>query len=623
MCGIAGIVDLKNGVDTELCKRMQEALQHRGPDDAGLWTNGRDIALAHRRLAILDLSAAGHQPMSDSQERVFVTFNGEIYNFKAIRADLERLGWVFRSSSDTEVLLNAYLQWGDDCLDRLRGMFAFALYDLRTQRLLLVRDRAGEKPLYYQARPGRLVFASELKALLCDSSIARHIDVQALNHYLTLGYVPGEMCIVKGIKKLPPAHALEFDLRRSTFRVWRYWSTTPIASPLEMGVDDAERRLESLLEDATRLQLVSDVPVGILLSGGVDSSLVTAMAARASNRRIQTFTVTFPGVGRYDEASYASQVAQYFGTDHHELAAEELSPAVLNDLARIYDEPLADSSLIPTLLLSRLMRQHVTVGIGGDGGDELFGGYSIYRRALSSEKRLLRAPALVRQYLAAVAKRFPVGLRGRNFLLRHRQDLLHFFLHPATLFDPYLRSRLLSREILDCLGDDLMQPESYRMKRWLAQVDPVAQMTFLDFQTYLPDDILTKVDRASMSVGFEVRAPWLDPPVIEFAFRDVRSDLKVRDGTCKYLTKRLARRLLPPSLNVDRKQGFSIPLDVWLRDRNSGWDEAIESLLSPELGHYVDVSVVQRMLRYQRLGCSNASRLFTVAMFSLWLREWA
>lgn len=398
MCGIVGIVSAKPIEGCSWLHQAREALVHRGPDDAGEWwaPDGR-VGLAHRRLSILDLSPAGHQPMADESGELHIVFNGEIYNHRELRAELEGKGHRFRSRTDTEVILYAYREWGSECLPRLNGMFAFGLYDMRSGSLILARDRAGEKPLFYHLADGTLRFGSELKALLADPALPRSIDPEALDCYLATGYVPGERCILRGYRKLPPAYALLFDVRRGSARMWRYWQL-PDLLPDAQTTDEAAalEELEHLLEDAVRRQLVADVPVGVLLSGGVDSSLVTAMAVR-SDARVKTFTIRFPGHGKLDETEHARLIARHFGTEHTELAAEPTTANLIPKLARQFDEPMVDSSMIPTFMVAQLVRQHCTVALGGDGGDELFGGYQHYSRLLWMQKHLGWLPPRLKQ----------------------------------------------------------------------------------------------------------------------------------------------------------------------------------------------------------------------------------
>ncbi|MGA7992929.1 MAG: asparagine synthase (glutamine-hydrolyzing), partial [Thermoanaerobaculia bacterium] len=380
MCGIAGLLLTEPPRDREVLTAMRDAMRHRGPDDAGTWwsEDGR-VGLAQRRLAIIDLSPGGHQPMQDASGSLCITFNGEIYNYLDLRAELESLGHAFRTASDTEVVLEAWREWGEGMLARLNGMFAFALWDRHARRLVLARDRAGEKPLFYWQGPEGLAFASELKGLMAFPGFPRELDLDSLPSYLAFGYVPFGRCLLRGVRKVEPAHAIAFEPGREP-RTWAWWVLPEPSSGPPPDPEELDAELETLLEDSVRRQLVADVPVGILLSGGIDSSLVTAMAARSSSRPVKTFTIAFPGHHVHDESAFARVVARHFGTDHTELAAEEATVELLPELARQYDEPMADSSMVPTFLVCRLVRRHATVALGGDGGDELFGGYDLHGR---------------------------------------------------------------------------------------------------------------------------------------------------------------------------------------------------------------------------------------------------
>jgi asparagine synthase (glutamine-hydrolysing) len=616
MCGIAGTAAPVAIAQRDWLATGIAEMAHRGPDDSGIWwsDDGR-VGLAHRRLAIVDLSPAGHQPMLDEARGLAITYNGEIYNFRELRAELEQKGYGFRSSSDTEVLLAAYDAWGTDCLARINGMFAFALHDARRGSLFLARDRAGEKPLFYHQQQGQLRFASELKALLADPSLPRSVEPVALDCYLGLGHVPGDRCILAGYCKLPPAHAMSFDLASGEARIWRYWQLPDFTGDTS-AADEATLadELEALLGDAIGRQLVADVPVGILLSGGVDSSLITALAVRG-NARVKTFTVSFPGHGALDEAAHARLIAEHFGTDHTELVAEPVGADLLPTLAHQFDEPLTDSSLIPTYLVSRLVRQHCTVALGGDGGDELFGGYGNYSRLLRMQARSGRVPRPLRQLVAASAERtMPVGVKGRGWLQGLDADLGSSLPLARHYFDRTTRQRLLAGQAgWQPVGEDLQQQRIPR------ETDIVQRATRMDFSDYLPEDILVKVDRASMLNSVEMRAPMLDHRVIEFAFGRVPSSLKATTSDKKILLKRLAQRLLPPAFDRQRKQGFSIPMGEWLQ---SGPFRALfhDVLLSGD-GSF-DRRTVQGLLGGQDRGRSNGERLFGLVMFELWRRDY-
>ena len=619
MCGIIGIAAQSPVADRSWLSRGREALHHRGPDDAGEWWSADAcVGVGHRRLAIIDLSPAGHQPMQDAETGLCIVFNGEIYNFPELRRELIAKGHTFRTHSDTEVILAAYHEWGTDCLSRLNGMFAFAIYDSRRRQLFLARDRAGEKPLFYAPGHGMLRFASELKGLMADPALARRIDREALDCYLAMGFVPGERSMLQGVKKLPPAHALVFNLNDGQTRIWRYWELPePSASAARGEADEAGllNELESLLEDAVRRQLVADVPVGVLLSGGVDSSLVTAMAVRATPR-VKTFTVRFPGFGSYDETEHARLIARHFGTEHVELVAAESTVNLLPVLARQFDEPMVDSSMIPTYLVSRLVRDHCTVALGGEGGDELFAGYAQYNRLLWLQRNLGWIPQNLRLAAAIAAEALlPIGFKGRNWLQALGVDLQTGLPLIASLFDRDMRQQLMAGQ-----GNWEPAAERVREQRVPKATDLLQRATRMDFANYLAEDILVKVDRASMLNSLEVRAPLLDFRLIEFAFAKVPSRLKATASSRKVLLKKLAARILPREFDQQRKQGFSIPLASWLQ--SGPWKALFRETLLGSDDALFDRKTVTKLLAGQMKGRVNSERLFALVLFELWRREY-
>jgi asparagine synthase (glutamine-hydrolysing) len=598
---------------------MRDTLLHRGPDDQGVWRSpDASVGLGHRRLSIIDLSAAGRQPMTDGAEDLQIVFNGEIYNYRELRDDLRARGHRFGTGTDTEVILEAYRQWGPGCLTRLNGMFAFALYDRRSQQLLLARDPAGEKPLFYSVRDGRLAFASEIKALFADPDCPRVINLEALDHYLAFGYVPGSMCLAEGLHKLPQGHALSFDLASGAVKVGAYWSL-PAAVTEDPGVTDEELvdEFERLLADSVRLRMIADVPVGVMLSGGIDSSLVAAMAARASTRPIKTFTISFPGHGAFDEAPYARLVAEHLGTEHVELVGEAATVDLLPALARQYDEPIADSSMLPSYLVSRLIRREATVALGGDGGDELFGGYPHHSWVQQQARMGAWIPLPARRAARSAARRLPVGTKGRNYLLGLTSERPLNIVQFNVIFDADAR-----RQLLRPLGIGRMPhctPEDYKAGLCSAGDTALRQSTGLDFRTYMVDDILVKVDRASMLCSLEVRAPFLDPRLIDFAFRRVPDRLRATGSERKVISRRLAARLLPSTLDLKRKQGFSLPLQQWFK---GDWGRYIESVLLDGPGDLFDQQTVRQLFAGQRSGFSNTHRLFALAMVELWRKAY-
>ncbi len=620
MCGIAGIASRVPIPNPGIADTMRDTMNHRGPDDFGSWSSpDQRVALVHRRLAVIDLSPGASQPMADPTGRLRITYNGEIYNFKELRRDLEDRGYRFQTKSDTEVVLSAYREWGTGCLSRLNGMFAFALYDSESRRLFLARDRAGEKPLFYHHAGGKLTFASELKALMVDPDFPRTIDPSSLHQYLAYGFVPGNKCIVQGVRKLAAAQAMTYDPEKDELCTWSYWMLPNLLSGGPPDHGELIEELERLLLDSVRLRLVADVPVGILLSGGLDSSLVTAMAARASYGPVKTFTVTFPGFGGYDEGPHARLVAKAFGTEHTELTAEPASMDLLPALARQYDEPIGDHSIIPTYLVSRLIRDHATVALGGDGGDELFGGYPHYNliQKLESIRRCL--PAMVRGMAARTAVALlPVGTRGRNHLAALGGDMSRSISHINLYFDERMRDRLLSSGNRRVLPGEFT-PERYKEVLCNPKDTAFQNAARVDFRTTLVDDYLVKLDRSSMLASLEIRAPFLDHRLVEFAFGRLPDVLRATSSERKILLRQLAAKLLPGELDLERKQGFELPLASWFRGE---WGRYIESVLCREDDRIFDRKVVRELLEHQRMGFVNAKRLFLLSMFELWRREY-
>jgi asparagine synthase (glutamine-hydrolysing) len=606
------------GVQRERLRAMRDTMVHRGPDDAGeYWTADATLGLAHRRLAIIDLSEAGHQPMADGRGELWIVFNGEIYNYKSLREELEQLGHRFRSTSDTEVILEAYRAWGERCLSRLNGMFAFALFDSRTRQLLLARDRAGEKPLFYRHADGQLLFASELKALMANPEVPREVDRDALTEYLTYGYVWGDRCMLRGIRKLPPAHAMTYRLGSGEARVWRYWQL-PQAVASAGRAEELADELEQLLADSVRRQLVADVPVSILLSGGLDSSLITALAARCSTKPVRTFNVSFPGHSEFDEAPQARLVAGHFGTEHVELTAEPGTVDLLPQLARQYDEPLGDPSMVPTYLVSRLISQRAKVALGGDGGDELFGGYLHYSWIPVQQRVRRVVPGAIRALGAtAAAHLLPVGFPARNQMLGLRRDMSHHIAQVRVYFDAVSRRRLLAPAWRSGTAEEIT-PEERKASLCDPAQTPLQRAVRNDFSTYMVDDVLVKVDRASMLASLEVRAPMLDYRVIEFAIGRVPDELKASRHARKVLLRHLARRLLPRGYDVSRKRGFSVP-DQWF---SGAWGGFMQEVLVQADARLFDQRFIQQLVKAQQRGRRHSERLFALTMFELWRRAY-
>jgi asparagine synthase (glutamine-hydrolysing) len=572
MCGIAGIIQGEH-LNPSVLRAMTEAIAHRGPDDVGLqiWSE-HGVGLGHRRLSIIDLSPAGHNPMSNEDGTVWIVFNGEIYNFWDLRQELERAGHIFRSNTDTEVILHAYEEWGDAHMHRLRGMFAYALYDRRQTtetrktkgnfRLLLVRDRLGIKPLFYSWHNKTFLFASEIKAILAYPGLDCTVDRSALFDYLTYLYVPAPKTAYLHIRKLLPGHYLVFTEER--IAVQQYWDV-PLHQPSPVSTLDAAVELvRHTLEDAVRLHMISDVPVGVFLSGGLDSSTVTALMTRVTTKPPQTFSIGFD-VTEHSETQYAGLVADYYQTRHNEtIVAGDSVESMLPHMVRMYDEPYADNSATPTYRVASLAREEVKVVLSGDGGDEVFAGYNWYSTWLA-RRYIDRIPLPLRRHvLSAVAWRWPRKWRGRSLLSDLAASSLERYARPIELFTPAEKRQLLTPE----WAKEFAEYDDYWYFRhyWHEALDPVTRIQYLDLKTYLPDDILTKVDRASMAVSLEVRPPLLDHVLVEQLF-SLPATWRMLHGQKKYLLKRAVQDLLPDAIVNRAKKGFSTPLTPWMYAR--------------------------------------------------------
>ncbi len=559
MCGIAGMVVApgRSEPDPALGEAMNAVIRHRGPDDGGLHADARAL-LGMRRLAIIDVEG-GHQPIYDADRRVCLVFNGEIYNFRELRTELEAAGHRFRTRGDAEAILAAYLHYGEACFERLDGMFAIAIWDRRTDSLLLARDRFGEKPLYYSLDPERLLFGSELKSLLQAPDCPRRIDPEAVRAYLCYGYVPCPTTIFEGIEKLPPGHWLRYrDGRAELHRYWR----PDLGEKLDLDEDAAEERLATLLERAVASRLVSDVPFGAFLSGGLDSSTVVALMSRHLSRPVRTFTIGFEEAG-FSELDDARLVAEHLGTEHHELVVRPDAVDLLERLVWHFDEPFADSSAVPTFLVSRLAHRHVKMVLTGDGGDELFAGYDRYLRLLALERlgplRPLAARALV---LVGAVLPEPRGGRLRRIGARLRRPFAERYLAGVALTEP---------ELAGALSPLAGGKQHYRLPlldlpdAWLGAGDSTLDRAVaIDLQSYLPDDILVKLDRMAMANSLEGRSPFLEPELARFAL-SLPEAMRVRNGRGKHLLRRVAHRWLPAAALAKPKQGFAIPMATWFR----------------------------------------------------------
>jgi asparagine synthase (glutamine-hydrolysing) len=592
---------------------MCDVIVHRGPDEAGyLGRPEYGLGLGMRRLSIIDLEG-GTQPIGNEDGSLQVVFNGEIYNFRELRADLQRRGHRFATYTDTEVLVHLYEERGDELVDELRGMFAFALWDGRRERLLIARDRLGKKPLYYWPDGrGGVAFGSELKSLAALHDLPREIEPAAIADYLALGYIPDPGCVYKGVNKLLPGHRLTWTPAQGV-KTEQYWSPLD-AAPVTMPVQDAVIEIRRLLSEAVRYRLVADVPLGAFLSGGLDSSAVVAEMSRQMDRPVRTFSIGFEE-DAFNEAPAAAAVAKALGTDHTELMVRPDVETLFEDVALGFDEPFADSSAIPTLLVSRLAAGHVKVVLSGDGGDELFGGYTRYQDLLA---RPVVLPAPIRRLLRRGVERLPDGTHGRNRLLEYTRDRQGRY---AGMVAHALAVRQggVAREHLERVG----RPLDTVLDRWYGMVengDEVSRAMMVDVLSYLPGDILTKVDRMSMAASIEARVPLLDHSMVEFAV-GLPSALKLRGGTSKWIFREAVRGLVPELVFDKRKQGFGVPLEPWLRGPlRHHVDRLLRS--GTALHEWVELAAVTRVVaEHLSARRDHSPLLWKLIVLQLWLEH--
>lgn len=639
MCGIAGWINLENnhsqnGGETVL-HAMCERMKHRGPDSEGLWLDEK-VALGMRRLSIIDLHT-GEQPVYSEDRQIVVVMNGELYNFREIRSDLEKRGHKFETNTDTEILPHLYEEYGEAMLDYINGMFAFALWDKRRQKLFIARDKFGEKPLYYGVFDRKLIFASEPKVLLENPSVKAEINLDSLRQFLSFDYVPAPNSIYKGISKLPAAHFLSVE--KGEIKTRRYWNLTwekgenPRVSNSAneangnanvRAFDESANELRELLADAVKMRLVSDVPLGILLSGGVDSSTVAAFAAQFSSEKVKTFSIGFEE-DSFDESKYARQVASHLNTEHYEekLSVEKAAD-LISEIGTWLDEPMSDGSLIPTFLLSRFVRKHVTVALGGDGGDEIFAGYPMYY-AHKVASFYGKIPRVLRSGLIEpLVKNLPVSSKNLSFDYKAKRFVTASKYDAVTRHHSWFGSfsideqqKLLSKDVLENTSNDI-----YKGAKDLLEIcdakNEIEKMQFLDINFYMAEDILTKVDRASMAVSLEVRAPFLDPRIAQFA-ASLPLEYKLKGSKGKYILKKAMEPLLPKNILHRPKKGFGIPIAEWLKHRlNSLMHEMLAPKRLKEQGLF-DAEFVQKLIKEHETNiASHHKQLWTLLVFQLW-----
>ena len=628
MGGIYGILGFKDKpIDKEILLRMGRVLKHRGPDDEGIYQSAVGsrqsavaVGLGHRRLSIIDLDT-GHQPMSNEDGTIWLVFNGEIYNFKGLRTDLEKKGHKFFSRSDTEVIIHLYEEYGTDCLGFLRGMFALAIWDERKGRLFLARDRVGQKPLCYMEHKGQFIFASELKAILQVPGVAREVHPEAMHHYLTYQYVPAPLTMFKGIKKLPPAHFLTRE--KGQARIERYWKLS-FRPGIVKSDKDGQERIVSLFEEAVKLCLISDVPLGAFLSGGIDSTAVVGMMTKLSSRPVKTFSIGFEDKA-YNELRFARIAAKHFNTEHHEFIVRPEALKILPKLIWHYNEPFADSSAIPTYYVAERTREHVTVALNGDGGDESFAGYPRYQ-AVKLAEYYQRIPIRLREkLLGRLAEKLPSFAEAKTLRRRLKRFLGAISLSPERRY-----ARWIS------FFDNRMKEELYSsgMKRAAEGIDSFEHLealyreadgpTFLDktlyvdIMTYLPDDLLVKIDIATMANSLEARSPFLDHKLMEFA-ASLPSHLKLRGLTGKYILKKSLKELLPPAIRRRSKMGFGVPMSRWFRNELKSYlSEVLLSEASLKRGYFREDYIRQLLNEHGAGHSDHGNRLWALLNLELW-----
>ncbi|MDI6794125.1 MAG: asparagine synthase (glutamine-hydrolyzing) [bacterium] len=648
MCGICGKLNFDGRpVDEAFIRKMCAVLEHRGPDDEGVYLSesraqstehrtqsairnpgypqsGRaiQVGLGHRRLSIIDLGS-GHQPMSNEDGSIRIVYNGEVYNFLSLREDLEKKGHRFSTRTDTEAIIHLYEDYGPDCVKYLRGMFAFAVWDSKRQRLVLARDRLGKKPLVYLLTPSSFIFGSEIKAILQDPQVNKEVDLEALHHYLTYGYVPAPFTIFKGIKKLPPAHTLVWEKGR--IKIERYWSLDYIPK-LQLKEDEYVQRLLELLKESVKLRLISDVPLGAFLSGGVDSSAVVAMMAELSDQPVKTFSIGFEEAS-FNELKFARIVSDRFGTEHHEFVVKPDALEVLPKLIRHYNEPYADSSAIPTYYVSQMTRQHVTVALNGDGGDEAFAGYERYLANRIAQIYEKIPPFIREKVIFPLVNKLPESTSRKSLFRRIKRFTSAISESPErryvkwlSIFNNDQKQELYSggmKERMANLDSVNLLVDVYRK----AKTDNFLDSTmFVDCMTYLPDDLLVKVDIASMANSLEARSPFLDHKLVEFA-ASLPPNLKLKGKTTKYILKKALKKYLPRDILYRDKMGFGVPIGRWFR--NELKDYAAEVLLDDRAKSrgYFDPNAVRKILDEHTSGqIDHGYRIWSLLNLELWHR---
>jgi asparagine synthase (glutamine-hydrolysing) len=612
MCAILGIVGQNNKISKNEFYNFLQKTKHRGPDLSKIWFSEDNIVkLGHNRLSIIDLSEKGNQPFFDDDNKLAIVFNGEIYNFLDLKKELAT-EYDFKSLSDTEVILKAYAKWGFDCVDYFNGMFAFAIYDIKKSIIFCSRDRAGQKPFFYNLENNNFSFSSELKNLIPNFK-SPLIKVSSLNEYFKFGFIAGKNTIFQNFKKLPPAHNLIYSIKDNNIKIYKYWKPNIINNKIIKNLNYSIDEFTEIFDNSVKRHLISDVSLGVLLSGGVDSSLITAFAAK-HRPNIKTFTVIFPEFQKYNEAHHAKTVSEYFSTNHIEIEASNVNPQeLLPKLAKQFDEPIIDSSMIPTFLVCQEVSKHCKVVLGGDGGDELFGGYHHYQKLIISKYIKFFLPQLCWTFFSKFSVFLPIGFKGRVWLESLKYNLSKDLPIIASYFNESDRKKLLTKNFYSNLDID-------NKEKIFNSKNLIERSMWTDFLNYLPEDILVKIDRMSMLNSLEIRAPFLDNEVISFSEK-LSNNLKCNSIDKKILLKKFCRKILPAQLDISRKQGFAIPLDSWIRN-DKKWLEFISMIFFDTEQKIFNKIYLQKLIKNHIDGINLGERLFSIVMFILWYKEY-
>ena len=623
MCGIAGFCDFTKKTDKQTLINMTDVLYHRGPDDSGysFYENEyANIGLGHRRLSILDLSTHGHQPMAFKNFEI--VYNGEVYNFKEIRTELEKFNYTFESDSDTEVILKAYHKWGIKAVDKFNGMFAISIYDEENEKLVFIRDRAGVKPFYYYWENDLFLFASELKSFYEHKGFKKDIDLDSLALFLQMGYIPQPHSIFENTYKLRAGHYLELDLKTKQLEEKKYWDVIDFynMSKLDISEDEAILKTEELLKSAFECRMVSDVPVGVFLSGGYDSSVVTALLQSERKEKLKTFTIGFYEE-QYNEAPHAKKVAEHLGTEHTEYyCTQKEAIDIVPTLSKYYDEPFADVSAVPTILVSKIAKEKVTVSLSADGGDEIFGGYNKYMSNLEKQSQLMSNLKIFgNKNLNNIARSLQnSGLRKDAFFENKVAKLCFEDSIELQKLIPYFSTPVSNEKLIKGYKYKRIKTSFDDIEKLDNSLDGFDKMFAIDYKTYMVDDILHKVDRATMSVSLEGREPFLDHRIIEFVSR-LPSDVKIKNGDKKWLLKQITHKYLPKEIMDRPKMGFGIPVDEWLKNELKDY---VEEYLSTENESVLDGKELENIKRLFFMGRVNYQLVWNILVFQMWYKRW-